>query len=396
MSSITLPEYGRDIFSDDGIVHPYEYYREIRKLGPVVRYPMYDCYVLGRYDDVRRVLRDAETFISGKGVFLSHEMNAQVDSGIFGILMSDGPRHDLLRNVEGVPLGSEAVAKVAENIQGEANRLIERIMAGARQIDAMQAIAEYLPVTIVSELVGLPEEGRENMLAWAGAGFQLMGPFNARAQSSMDAMNGLFDYVLHKVDQAKVKPGSWSWKVFKAVEEGTITLDMVPGMLIDFIGPSLDTTILGTGSLLMLLAQHRDQWQALKAEPALIPNAVNEALRMESPVRGLTRYVAREAEIGGVKLEAGSRVLVLYGSANRDEHRWEEPERFDIRRPRAASHLAFGFGEHRCLGANLARLEMQSILKAMVARVDSIEVGEPVFLLNNILRGPASLPMSLN
>src|SRR5271166_5165557 len=107
VSSMTLPEYGRDIFSDDGVVHPYRYYREIRELAPVVRYPMYDCYVLGRYDDVRRVLRDVETFISGKGVFLSHEMNAQVDSGIFGVLMSDGPRDDLVRNVKGVPLGSE-------------------------------------------------------------------------------------------------------------------------------------------------------------------------------------------------------------------------------------------------------------------------------------------------
>jgi cytochrome P450 len=123
---------------------------------------------------------------------------------------------------------------------------------------------------------------------------------------------------------------------------------------------------------------------------------VNEALRLESPIRCFTRHVARDAEIGGVSIAEGSRVLVLYGAANRDERRWEDAERFDITRPNAAAHLAFGAGEHSCLGAHLARLEMHALMKAMVQTVSRMEIGEPVFALNNTLRGLASLPMTLH
>ena len=209
-------------------------------------------------------------------------------------------------------------------------------------------------------------------------------------------MNELIDYAFNKVSPARIKPGSWSARAFRLADEGAIPPEMARRMLIDLIGPSLDTTILGTGSLLMLLAQNPDQWRALKASPSLIPNAVNEALRLESPVRAFTRHVARDTEIGGVRVPEGARVLVLYGSANRDERRWQDADRFDIRRPGAAGHLAFGAGRHTCLGAHLARLEMQSILRAMTARVDSFEIGKPVFVLNNILRGLQSLPMTLH
>jgi cytochrome P450 len=389
---MTIPEFSEDIFTDDSIRNPYEQYRRIRDLGPVVRYAPSDCYVVGRYDDVRRVLRDAKTFISGKGVAVSDEGNQALATGV---LTSDGAQHDFLRKLEGEPFGPEAIKELIAQVEQEAAGLMERIMAGSRQIDAMPALARYLPLTIVTELVGLPEEGRENMLNWAAAGFDITGPFNGRAQASLGIMGEWAQYTLG-LEQARVKPGSWSWRAFQLAREGTIGPEMVPRMLMGLIGPSLDTTILGTGNLLMLLGRHPDQWEKLRANPALVPNAVNEALRLESPIRCFTRHVARDAEIGGVSIAEGSRVLVLYGAANRDERRWEDAERFDITRPNAAAHLAFGAGEHSCLGAHLARLEMHALMKAMVQTVSRMEIGEPVFALNNTLRGLASLPMTLH
>jgi cytochrome P450 len=260
----------------------------------------------------------------------------------------------------------------------------------------MTAIAEYLPVTIVSELVGLPTEGRENMRAWAAAGFQLAGPFNARAQASLGSVSEINHYAYEVLDPSTVKPGSWAARAFEHAAEGTITPEMARRIVLDLVNPSLDTTILATGSLIMLLGQNPDQWQALKASPALIPGAVNEALRLETPIRAFTRHVAHDADIGGVGVPKGARLLVMYGSANRDERRWEHAERFDVTRSNASGQLAFGFGRHTCLGAHLAKLEMQSILKAMVTRVESFTIGDPVFLLNNLLRGPQRLPMTLH
>ena len=157
-----------------------------------------------------------------------------------------------------------AIGELRAQVEDEADRLIARIMAGSRQIDAMPAIARYLPLTIVTDLVGLPEEGRENMLSWAAAGFQLNGPFNERAQSAVAVVGGLFDYMFNKIDQAKVKPGSWAWRAFNLVDGAAITPEMVSRMLIDIVFPSLDTTILATGNLLMLLGRHPAQWRALK------------------------------------------------------------------------------------------------------------------------------------
>jgi cytochrome P450 len=392
MSTTTIPEFSEDMFTDDSIRYPYEQYRRIRNLGPVVHYAPADCYVVARYDDVRRVLRDARTFISGKGVAMSDEANAALSTGV---LTSDGAEHDFLRKIEGEPFGADAVKELVAQVELEAQGLMDRIMAGPKHIDAMPALAQYLPLKIVTELVGLPEEGRENMLSWAAAGFDIIGPFNDRAKTSFGIMGEWVGYTLG-LQQAVVKPGSWAWRAFRLAQEGTIGPDMVPRLLMSLIGPSLDTTILGTGNLLMLLGQNPDQWRILKATPSLVPNAVNEALRLESPIRCFTRYAITEAEVDGVTIPQGSRILVLYGSANRDERRWENAEKFDVTRPNAAAHLAFGAGEHTCLGAHLARLEMHALTKSLLANVEDMEIGEPVFALNNTLRGLDSLPMTLN
>ena len=158
-----------------------------------------------------------------------------------------------------------------------------------------------------------------------------------------------------------------------------------PSLLLDYINPSLDTTIGAISHLLRLLADNPDQWDLLRADPTLIPHAINEAIRVESPVRGFTRVATADHRIDEVALPRGARVLMLFGSANRDERKWTDPERFDITR-KPSDHLGFGFGIHSCVGMNLARLEMRCLLEAMIPRVARIDVDTVTMSGNQVLR----------
>ena len=161
----------------------------------------------------------------------------------------------------------------------------------------------------------------------------------------------------------------------------------------DYLGPSLDTTILATGSMIALFAQHPDQWDKLRASPSQIPNAINEAMRLEGPAQGFTRVLTDDFSVENQRLNKGDRVLILFASANRDERHWEDPERFDITR-RAAEQVGFGHGIHMCMGANLARLEMSAILSALIPRVERFELHDAERILNNVLRGYKSLKLT--
>lgn len=154
----------------------------------------------------------------------------------------------------------------------------------------------------------------------------------------------------------------------------------------------LDTTIFATANLILLFGSYPEQWDVVREDPALIPHAINGALRLESPIRAFTRFLTTETTIGTTKIPAASRVLLLYASANRDERKWQDPERFDVRR-RASDHLGFGNGTHMCAGLHLARLEMMALLEVLVEKVERFEIGEPVLALNNVLRGLALLPV---
>ena len=384
----TVPELALDLFSDAAIRSPYPLYREIRDAGPAVWMTELGLFALGRYDDARAALRAGDVLVSGRGVSMNDFLNAQPTRAT---LTSDGSLHRQRRGVLMRPMMPSALVEVRAEVEKLADEVVAELVAR----DAFDGIADFarrLPVSIVSRLVGLPEEGRERMLEWAAAGFDAVGPLNARAQAAMPQLLEMFRYA-GGVRGETLRPEGWAARIFAAATAGALDPDDVPGLLIDYIAPSLDTTILATGSLLFLLGGHPGEYAKVRAHPELIPAAVNEALRCESPVRAFTRYVAAPYRAGEVSLPEGARVLVLYGSANRDERRYEDPERFDVTRD-ARDHLAFGHGVHRCAGGHLAQLELESLLRALTRRVRHIEVGEPEVLMSNGLRGYRAFPAS--
>ncbi|MBW2242079.1 MAG: cytochrome P450 [Deltaproteobacteria bacterium] len=282
------------------------------------------------------------------------------------------------------PMMPSALKEVRSQIDRLADDLVSDLLSRA-SFDGIADFARHLPVAVISHLVGLPEGGRERMLDWAAATFNVLGPNNARALASGPAMGDMIQYVL-SVGRSELEPDGWAARIFEAGDGGAIDAEDARGLLIDYIGPSLDTTILGTGHLLHLLGSHPAEYARVLADPKLIPAAVNEALRVGSPVRGFTRFAAKPYEADDVSIPQGERVLILYGAANRDERRYAEPDRFDVTRD-SRDHVAFGHGVHRCAGGHLAQLEMEALLRALVARVRHIEVGEPRMLMSNMLHG---------
>lgn len=381
------------LFDEEHLLDPYPLYQQLRDAGPVIWLEAYDLYMLPRYAETRQALSDWENFSSAGGVTMNDDMNQKLKGGL---LCSDPPRHDALRKVIERPVTPKALSQLRARVADEAKSLVTRL-CDQGSFDAATELAQHLPVTIVSDLVGLPEQGRERMLAWAPANFDCFGPENAkRTQEAMPIVGEMVEYAFTQCVPGKLKKDGWAQMIWDAAHRGEVSLEDAPFMMNDYMGPSLDTTIFATTWIVWLFSQHPEQWQRLKENPALIASAINEAVRLESPIQNFSRYVAKDVKIGGVTLPAGSRVIVSYGSANRDESKWGNPTEFDILREDSNDHLGFGLGEHNCVGQNLARLEIRALLTELLQRVDRFELIETKPFLNNVLHGLASCRVQIH
>lgn len=383
------PKYDPDIFSDDGILNPYPHYKAIRDAGPVTQLSATDVAAVARYKDVLQVLGDHQSFISGEGVAINPTTN-DVTKGI--TLASDQPSHTEKRRVLMRPLSPKAMAALHSRVTQEARDLVAR-MKDQGSFEAVSEFSAQLPLSITSNMVGLPTAGRERMLQWAAGTFNTMGPANALADRDFALGPELIGYMAN-LTRADVLEGSWADQLFAAVEADDISHDTALQLLVDYTAPALDTTIAATSQVLLQLGQNPDQWEKLKANPDLVRNTFDEAIRLESPIRGFTRLAANDVEISGVPVARGTRLLVLYGSANRDERHWNDPECFDIERPGGRKHAGFGYGIHQCAGQHLARLQVTTLLSEMITQIDKIAVKSPRYLLNNTLRVLSSLEVT--
>lgn len=376
-----------DLYAEDALEDSTALFKRVRDAGPVVRLPRNRMWAMGRFDEVRAALRDDELFASDRGVAANPVANL---SGRKSILFSNGKAHAARRGVMMRSLDAKALAPVAERLEAEAEALVESLI-GVPRFEAVREFAGVLPLGVVADLVGLRVSG-ERQLGWATALFEQLGPLNRRWLRTYPTALGISTYAL-RLNRSRVVPGSWAASVFDAVDRGELGKVEARMMVIDFIAPSLDTTILAITHMLWLLGRDPAAWQRLREEPALIPAAIVEAVRLASPVRCFTRCLSRDAKIGGVHLRRGDRVAMLFGSANMDERRFPEPTRFALDRP-PGGNLGWGNGPHTCIGIHLAKLEMQALLRAMVARVETIEtVPAPPRIRNNTLQGIAELPV---
>lgn len=385
-----VPVYPHDLYTEEVIREPYEHYRALRDLGPVVWLQAHDMYVLPRYAEVRAALADPEVFCSGRGVGMNDFINA---AGAGTTLMSDGELHTQQRAVISRRLAPRALRSLQADVQRTANDVVDRL-AARNAFDAVTDLARALPLSVVPDLVGWPHDGREHLLDWAAASFDALGPMNGRAESAAPRVGAMLEYAARTVAERRVLPCSAAAEMLEQVDQGHLAAEQASSMVVDLLAPSLDTTISAIGSAVWLFGRHPEQWDLLREHPSRIPNAFNEVVRMESPIRGFTRSVTRDTTVAAHRLPEDARVLILFASANRDERRWDRPEQFDITRD-AGGHVGFGYGVHGCAGQGLARLEGQALLRALVERVERFELGPPTRTVNNVINALASLPVTI-
>jgi len=388
----SLPVSDVNPFELERRLEPYAFYEELREMGPVVHLRTLDLYAVSRFADVRRVLADQRVFSSAQGVVQNAAMNAAMAGSIVG---TDPPEHTRLREILGRPLTPAKLAPMRDLLSRLSANQIERLLDDGGEVEAVAGIAQHLPLSVVTELVGMPDDATGRMLPWAAASFNGMAPDvmpgTAPALATIGEMMG---YIADPTLPDRLRPGSWSDQLHAASVNGEIDYEQFLSMLQGYLMPSLDTTIFAMSNLLWLLASNPDQWELLRSRPNLIPRAIHEAIRLESPVQFFSRVATENTEVDGAPIKAGSRVFVIYASGNRDPRRFENPERFQIERD-ATDHVGFGHSAHRCVGMNLALMELTAMLTAIVGKVRAIELLDAKRADNAILRGFQTLNLRL-
>lgn len=388
---MSIPYLDIDFYSDEVILDPYPVYARMREMGPVVYLPQHDMYALPRYKEVSEVLRQPLRFVSSRGVSPIQKVN---DILVGSTLNSDPPAHDKTRAVTSEPLLPGALKDIEPLLLSSANGLIDTLCKRG-EFDAISDFAQFLPVTIVAELVGLPVDS-DQMLKWASATFNLFGTENARTDQAFKDLTNLRDFLVEYGRPEKLKEGGWAKRIFEVGPERGISYETCAQLMRDYINPSLDTTISTTGQIIKFFADHPDQWDLIRKDPTLIPNAVEEAVRMATPIRAFTRYAIEDSDIAGHTIPAGKRVIVIYASANRDHRKFPDPDRYDVTRD-VHDHLGFGQGVHMCMGMHLARREIILLLEALRRRVERFELlSDPLVAMNNTIRAFASMPVKVH
>ncbi|MEU5839764.1 cytochrome P450 [Streptomyces diacarni] len=381
------------LFDDNALADPYPLYERLREVGPAVRLTRYGVWAIPRHREAEAILRNPDAYGSEDGVALTTLANTQILTGT--VLASDAEQHIRLRRVLSAQLAPRAIRRLVGVVTARAERLVEEHIAEGG-FDAA-ALAQHMVSDTVMELMGLPEETREYLLTGAAATFDVFGPDNERYQRALPVASRMVEFLHEAVTRETVAPGSWMGAIFQAVDEGRMEEKAAIPLASAYTAASMDTTILGITEVIAQLARHPRQYEQLRREPAHATSAFHESIRLEAPIQGFGRMVTKTVEIGGVRLEAGEQVWLLYGSAGRDRLSWgPTADVFNVRRRRADRHLAFGGGPHLCAGIPLAELQARAVLRALATRCTRLTIaGEPVRVLNNLLRGWGHMPVAV-
>jgi cytochrome P450 len=382
------PSFEIDPFSDELLAQPYDYYRTLRDAGPVFELSRYDAVGLARFDDVRVGLNDWRAYTSAVGPAFNEALNAGLEGSITRL---DPPEHEDVRTsmVQRLRLGRiREFAPVAEQLAAE----MVAAFGERGTFDAVTDLAQPFVTTFTARILGIPEDVSDLGVKASMAAFDALGPMNDRTIEALPVVGQAFE-AMARLSKSDMTPSSIAWEITDARERGEIPEALSVALLFNYLGPAFETTINTIGNILWLLARHPEQWQLLRMQPELIGSAINEALRLESPLQIWSRVARQDIAVDGSQIPAGTRVALFLGSANRDERRYPDPDTFDVRR-NPADHLAFGNGIHMCVGAPLARLEISSILNELTGKAETIKLaGEPAWRLNNASRGFRSLPI---
>lgn len=360
----------------------YVLYTDLRDRWPVYYDERMRAWIVSRFDDVMQVMRDYETYSS----------RAMGDVVRFPLISDDPPRHTQLRTLVNRAFTSSRLKSLEGDVRRLARELIEAFEGS--EVEIVDRLTIPLPVVVISWLLGVAEEDREQFKRWSDAITGLLD--QPTDEERMGTAGKMYQYFLKEVEKRREQPSDDLISAVLKAQERDVTLsdqEVVSFCLLLLVAGNETTTNL-LGNLLGILSREPHLWTRLREDRSLLEDAIEEALRLESPVQFVFRKTTRDTQLGGVGIPADATVLTLFGSANRDESEFDEPDRFIIERERSR-HIAFGYGAHFCLGAPLARLESRLAMDSLLDRFDSIAPGsgDSVRLRSDLLYGYSELPL---
>ena len=384
--------------------NPYPFYDRLRTEDPVHWSERFASWLLTGYADVTMALRDTRLSANRTGVFMKHlpegmSQNLQPLRDHLATWMShsDPPDHTRLRNLVSKAFTPGMVEGMRNHVQEIVDDLLDAVQ-DEREIDIIRDIAYPLPAAVISDMLGVPPDAREQFKQWAegimaftGGGALALPRIAENAQKSLFEMYGYFGSLIR---ERRSQPQNDLISALIRIEEqgDRLTEEDLLGLCDQLLTAGHDTTrnLIGNGMLALL--QNEDQIQKLREDPSLIPSAVEELLRFDSPLQRQTRVAKEDFELHGHPIRKGQPILSMLGAANRDPSRFEDPNRLDVCR-RNNGHLAFGSGIHYCLGAPLSRLEGQIAFNSILQRFPTIRLVNPVqqWRENMSVRGLISL-----
>ena len=348
---------------------PYPVWRRMRDEQPLYYNEKYDFYALSRYDDVAAGLADWNTYRSGRGSVLELiKANIELPPGI--ILFEDPPDHDIHRGLLSRVFTPKKMNAIEPKVREFTIRCLDPLV-GAGGFDFIADLGAQMPMRTIGYLLGIPEADQERIRDRLDEGMRLEEGQEGQEFSAEGLVNEEFAaYIDWRADNPS--DDLMTELLYAEFEDETgqrrrLTREEILTYVSLLAGAGNETTTRLIGWLGKLLGEHPDQRRELAADPALIPNAIEETLRYEAPSPIQARYVARDVEHHGQRVAEGSVLVLLNGSANRDERHFPDPDSYDIHR-RIDRHLSFGYGLHFCLGSALARLEGRVALDEILKR----------------------------
>jgi 4-methoxybenzoate monooxygenase (O-demethylating) len=391
---VKAPRLDIDPFDEAFLADPYTHHDALREAGAVVWLPAINAFGIARYGEVKAVLEDPATFVSGRGVGLADFAKELPWRPPSLLLEADPPLHDRTRGLMNKVVSLASLKAMRPDWQAKAVALVEELVE-RRRFDAVADLAEEFPLRVFPDTIGLMDEGRENLIPYGTATFNAFGPRNAVFEAGNAKAAGAIAWVAEACKRGNLKPGGWGMGVYEAADRGDCSADEAERLVRSFLSAGVDTTVNGIGNMMLAFAENPQEWAKLRANLKLGTRAFEESLRYDSTVQTFFRTAACDTEIGGIVIPEGSKLLLFFAAANRDPRRWDAPDSFCIERI-TSGHLGFGFGIHQCLGQMMARMEAEVLLEALVPRVESLRLtGEPVRRINNTLHALAHLPIEI-
>ncbi len=388
---------------------PYPTYRAIRERDPLAGTDLGSSRItlVSRHDDAGTVLADPSFGHGYKERISPFRPDGDSDDGLESLLRTDPPDHTRLRRLVSRAFTPSVVAGLAPDITVYANGLLDAALE-AGDVDAVETLARPIPLRMICRLLGVPRADEQSFSAWGATLIRGIDPDFLQTVEEIDARRRaareLDDYFRQLIVRLRAAPGDdlVSQLVTVHLEEEALTGSEVLALCAVLLVAGLETTVNLISGGIRALALHPDQQALLRADPSLVPAAVEEMLRYDPPVQFIPRTVLADTELGGRTFRRGEGMLVVTGSANRDPEVFAEPDRFVVTRyadaAPAARHHTFGLGIHYCLGAPLARMEAEIIFRLLLVRTAEFTLAPrtPAYLPQSVIRGLADLPLQLS